>query len=234
MPTIAEATAASREGLIYVEPTRPPLPPPELDLQPRGTLMLRCPLPPVSVTPDTLRSFYLGSKVPQFRALTPPQNTGSAANANGPVTAIVTGGSSSGTVTPSTNTPQTEKNVSITTPFLTPGQAFKGSLTISTYKALQLLSVSASGAARIELYGNSSTQNSDFSRAIDTAPGAGTAQNIITDLALDTAPFRWIFQNRIAGNADTPQQTLIYITVTNIGSFTAALTVSLNYVPTES
>ena len=123
---------------------------------------------------------------------------------------------------------------SLTTPVLSPGQAFKSQLTIATYKAAQLLSVSSSAAARIEIYGTGVAQNADFSRGLDVPPGAGTAQNLVTDIALDTAPFVWTYQNRVATNGNNPQTSVLYVTVTNIGNGARAITVTLNYVPLES
>jgi hypothetical protein len=86
----------------------------------------------------------------------------------------------------------------------------------------------------VELYGTNFQQISDLSRALDTAPPAGSTQGIVTDVALDTAPLSWSFQNRVGANGDNPQVPNAYITVTNIGSAAVAITVSITYVPIEA
>lgn len=200
--------------------------------------MLRCPLPAMPFSsvssPDSLRSYYLGSKVPQFRALGIP---GSQNNANGGSSSITVVSSvaaaSSGGGSTSSSLPQTVKTVSFTTSTLVPGHGQKMIVSLGTYKACQVLGFSAGSAARIEIYGTSTAQSTDFSRPLDTPPPAGTAQNIVTDVALDTAPFIWAFQNRVAANRDSPQVPQLYATVTNIGTGTQAITVTMTYVPLE-
>jgi hypothetical protein len=73
-----------------------------------------------------------------------------------------------------------------------------------------------------------------MSRGLDVAPGAGTAQNIICDVVLDTVPYQWTFQNRTGANGESPQTTAIYVTVTNLNTTSSAVTVTLLYVPLAS
>jgi hypothetical protein len=113
-----------------------------------------------------------------------------------------------------------------------PGAQFVGTIKMS--KSFQLLSVTANGAARIRLYGTAAAQNADLARGLDVAVPAETTQGIITDVALDMAPYRWAWQDRVGANADLPQTTTVYITITNLGSATAATSVTIMYVPIES
>jgi len=95
-----------------------------------------------------------------------------------------------------------------------------------------LLLLSSSATCRVELYGNASIQAGDLARPLDTPPVS--PQNIITDVVLDTVPYQWSWQNRIGANADNPQTSLVYITVTNLNVSSSAITITVSYVPLES
>jgi hypothetical protein len=70
--TLAEATAPRDMTAYAPAPAQPPIAgpytpafPPDIDP------FLRCPLPPVQATPDSLRQFYRGGQIPQRRILPP-------------------------------------------------------------------------------------------------------------------------------------------------------------------
>ena len=233
MASLKESLAADTGH--YIPSPKPGVqyaPPVGIDLQPVRNPMLRCPIPPISVTPDSLRQFDIGCKVPQMRLLTPPNNiTGSGLfiqNTN--IVSNTSSGSSSGGTGTSTNLKA--KQTSITTSVLNFNDIFQGSLLLA--KSFQLLQVTVSSAARVEIYGTALAQINDLSRGLDEAFPAGTSQNIITDLAIDSAPLVWSWQNKIGANNDFPQTSLIYITVTNLSVASLTITVTIGYVPLES
>lgn len=226
MPTLEEALGANLEGYSPVV-AQPVInaPTPSVDLQPGRSATIRCPLPILGqATPDSLRSYFLNGQVPQTRLLSPQTNSNN--GSTGSSTGSTSVSSSSSTVVTTTLAVAT---ATTTTPSIGPNVKFTGVLTLA--KAFQLLSVTTSSPARIQFYGTSVARANDLARALDAAPGAGTAQNIICDLVLDTAPYQWTFQDRIAANGDNPQTTLIYVTVTNLDVTSDAITVTLNYVP---
>jgi hypothetical protein len=175
---------------------------------------------------------YLSGKIPQFRIFTPsPQSPGGSSVVNESVFISGAASSSSSSSVPNYISELTSSQVVLVTPILIPGGQFTKSVQMAT--SFQLLSVVASAICRIEIYGTASAQSQDIARAIDVPPPAGTLQNLISDVALDTVPYQWFYQNRIGANADHPQTPTIYITVTNIGTIAAAITLTLQYVPIE-
>jgi hypothetical protein len=234
MPTLSEATSTDLSAYASAEPRSGAFPAPTIfSYQPNMNPMMRCPLPPIwQTTPDSLRQFYSSAQVPQTRLFNPPANgVSTIAVSKRDVTLVQSTASSSGTSGTATNTKAAQ--TALTTAVLNPGMMFKGVLDIS--KAFQLLSLASSTACRIELYGTKLAQNLDVGRALDTPPPAGVTQNIICDLVLDTNPYQWSFQNRTGNNGDAPvQQADIYVTVTNLGASSTAITVSVLYVPLES
>ncbi len=192
--------------------------------------MIRCPLPPIfQVAPDSLNQYYLNGKVPQTRllsALINPNNTGGSTGGVTNTTAFISGG----TVPPAA--PIIAQQAVLTTTVLAPGQQFIGSFN-DIGLSFQLLSVTSNVPARFELYGTPSAQTADLSRALDQPPPAGTSQGIITDVALDTIPLQWFFQNRIGANGDIPQKTIGYVTVTNLSAAATSIMITLQYVPLE-
>jgi hypothetical protein len=232
MATVAEAVGNDLSGYgpmaqVGVGGVAPPV----TDLAPGRSPTVRCPLPPVfQPSPDSLRNFYMKGQVPQTRIFNPSlsaANVGGASGGSGTVIETSSGGSS-GPVGP---TQLSSSTVTLTTPVLGPGQSFAGSMTVS--ESFQMLSVSASNAARFELYGTAAAQMGDSYRALDVPPPAGTAQNLICDVAMDTAPFQWAFQNRAGANADSPQRATVYTTVTNLSMASTAVTVTMLYVGLE-
>jgi hypothetical protein len=201
--------------------------------QPTKNPFLRCPMPPVAVTPDSLRQYYVGGQVPQFRILTPNSQNNSSVGSSGGT--VITGGSV--TTTPAagtTTTPATisATSLSFTTPTINSGDSYQAIVAMS--KSFQLLQLTATDTCRVEVYGNGTAQNNDAARGLDMPPLPGTQQDLITDVVLDTVPLKWTFQNRVGANSDSPQQSLIYITVTNLDVSSASITVTLFYVPIET
>ncbi len=229
MPKLKDAQNSDLSGYepVMLSPTGSL--PPMTEFQPKYNPYIRCPLPPISVTPDSLRQYYVGGQVPQFRVLTPTNNTSSGGTNTTNITQNIISSTTSGGGTSSS---LTAKSISISTAVLNPFGIFFGSLGLS--KSFQLISVAASSPCRIEIYGSLSAQTLDAGRAIDSAPIPGTQQDLITDLILDTIPYQWSWQNRIGANTEVPQNPAAYITVTNIDTISEAITVSLVYVPIES
>lgn len=228
MPSLTQAQQTDLSGYEPVEPKGQKAMPPMVDFQPVYNPYIRCPLPPISVTPDSLRQYYVGGQVPQFRVLTPPNTSN-----NTSTTVVKTvSGTTSTTSTGNTETTVAVKSISLKTIVLNPNNTFLGSISIS--KSFQLINVSASSPCRIQLYGTASAQIQDAGRGLDSAPTPGTQQNLITDVVLDTAPYQWSFQNRVGANTDNPQNAVAYMTVTNTDIISEAITVTLVYVPIET
>jgi hypothetical protein len=235
MPSIKDATQSDLSGYEPVDMSnvnvRPLLPSP-IEGQPTLNPYLRCPLPPISVTPDSLRQYYSGGQIPQFRSLTPPNSiagSGGGTVINQTISATAVG---TGTGTNPTTSANVATSVSLTTPVLNNGNSYFGTIPIS--KSFQLLNISANGACRVEIYGTALSQTLDAGRGLDIAPLPGTTQNLITDVVIDTAPYQWSWQNRVGSNADSPQNVAAYVTITNLGVTSAALTITILFVPLES
>jgi hypothetical protein len=236
MPTLNEALSASTEGYVQVKSQMQPNQPavtPSNEMQPGYNTMIRCPLPPIfQATPDSLNQYYLNSKVPQTRFLSPLNNvSNNSGGSTGGNSAVIFSGNGGGVIPPPVQ--PTAQQAVITTNVMGPGQQFVTSFQ-NIGQSFQLLSVASSVAARFQMYGTASAQMSDLSRALDQPPPAGTAQGIITDVALDASPFTWSFQNRIGANGDNPQNPTGYVTITNISEAAVPITVTLQYVPIES
>lgn len=232
MPSLSEAIKTSTQGYIPVTASPQASLPPLSDLQPTINTMIRCPLPPIfQAAPDSLRQFYRGGVIPQTRLLSAVTSTINGGSTGGNATVSTSVITSSGTVPPPT--PIVEKQAVITTTVLGPGAQFVGTLP-NIGRSFQLLTVSSNIAARIQLYGTQFAQTADLSRALDQPPPAGTAQGIITDVALDTNPLSWNFQDRVGANGDVPQNPVSYCTITNLSGAAVAITVTLQYVPIEN
>lgn len=239
MPSLSEAVGTDLSGYKPVEPgVAQPMPPPS-STPSYVNPMMRCPLPPIwQTSPDSLRQFTNNGVVPQNRLFTPSQITvrsgnttlnqfvsaSSASTGNG-------GSTGGGGVAPSTSKVGIASQTSVVTGVLSPGGIFRGVLQCA--KAFQLLNASATQACRIQMYGTALSQLIDLSRPLDVSPPAGSSQGIICDLALDTNPFMWSFQDRVGANADNPQASLVYITITNLTAGSTALTVTVKFITLE-
>lgn len=230
MPSISDATQADLSSYTPVEPVAQPdfprAPIPSTNLDPGYSPFIRCPLPPIwAATPDSLRQFYRNTNVPQNRLFNPtpaPIVTGGISSVTSiGVISSSGGGSSSGGST------AVVTQASVKTPSISPGNRFMGTINMS--RVFQLIAVTSSSPCRIELYGTTLAQSGDAGRQLDTPPPAGSTQNIITDIALDTAPLAWTFQDRVGANADTPQSNTLYISITNLDVTSDIITVTITY-----
>jgi len=197
--------------------------PHSVDLQPTLNSMMRCPLPPVNVTPDTTRQFYRGGMLPQIRVMSPPNAATSGAGSGGTSTSGAISSSSSTTVS------LTVKQIAITTGILNPNENFSGVVALG--KVFELIQMSSSTACRVRLYGTQNALNLDLSRPIDVAPAFGTEQGLILDSVLDSSPFTFALEGISGSSGDAPQSDLIYIAVTNVGSATTPISVTFSYLP---
>jgi hypothetical protein len=230
MPALSDVTGLDMSKYEHVDaPIRTPqASSPSSDLEPGYNVFLRCPLPPIwSAQSDSLRQFYRASLVPQVRLFAPTasQNGGGNTTVNSFASSSSSGGGGGGSSTTTLAIAQT----SINTPALAPSGQFVGSLNLS--KVFQLLSVGTSAPARIRLYGTAAAQAGDAGRGLDVPLPAGSTQNVICDVALDTSPFLWSFQDRVGANNDSPVTSTIYITITNLDTTTDTIRTSINYVP---
>lgn len=232
MPSLASrsSTDVDLSGYVPVDkPAQPTVSIPSENLEPGFNPYLRCPLPPIWTTPpDTLRQFYHKNSVPQVRLFNPPSTTagsGGGTTINN-VTVSSSSASSGGTTTTTT---LSIKQTSLSTPSINQNDKYTGSFTLS--KAFQLLTLSASAPCRVQLYTTANIQSSDSYRGLDVPPPAGSAQGIICDVALDTAPLLWNFQDRVGANGDSPNTSTIYITVTNLDTISESFTITFSYVP---
>lgn len=233
MPSLQDTVGQDLSGYVPVKASPQASLPPTQGLEPTINTMIRCPLPPIfQASPDSLRQFYQGGKVPQTRLLS-PVTQGISGGGGGGGNAVVTTAVIQGSGSNPPPTPVVQKQAVITTTVLGPGQQFITTLT-SISRSFQLLNVTSSVAARIEIYGTAASQLADSSRPLDTAPPAGTAQGIITDVAIDSAPFIWDYQNRIGANGEIPQQPQAYVTITNISGAAVPVTITIQYVPIEA
>jgi hypothetical protein len=122
----------------------------------------------------------------------------------------------------------TVQSASITTPVLNPGDQYK--TTVHTFSACVPLVLTASAAVRIELYATATAQLSDLLRSNTTPPSPGTQQGILLDVTIDSTPMTWILTPSLpCANADSPQNALSYVTITNMGSASMAITSTVQY-----
>jgi hypothetical protein len=236
VPTLEQATQAEREGLkpvVGLPMTAPVAGYAQQQYPPNPNPFLRCPLPPISASPDSLRQYYQGGQVPQSRIMTSP----SVSQAGG-------GGSGGGSTTINNTTQNTIKqttittmigtmqSASVTTPSLVPGQSYQ--TIIGTSRGFVPLIVAVSGAARVQLYATKIYQSIDIGRPATQPPNAGTEQGILLDVSIDSAPFSWLVTPAIPSlNADSPQVPQSYLTVTNLSLAVVPITVSVQYLTLE-
>ena len=229
MPSMKEAIDRSRDGLVPIPPNtdKAPTPNPGEASQLVQNPFQICPLPAVNATPDNIRGFNIGGKVPQFRVLPPPPVETSTVSTTSTTSTGSPGSSSSSTTI---SVPPTISNASLTTTVLAPSGIWKG--TVQMAKGFQLQSVNANSYCRIELYGSKNAQTLDQTRPVSQAPG-NTTQGIILDVVLLTS-LNWKVLDCVGANMDNPQTSTVYVTITNLSTASKAFTVSLSYVQLES
>ena len=105
-------------------------------------------------------------------------------------------------------------------------------------KMISVYRIVVSGPARIRMYQTSAQRAADASRSNFQLPPPGTPHGVIGDWWLDgsaTGPFNFPCSPVADGqNNDSPQTTSIYVAVTNLALVSAAITVTIYYVPMES
>jgi hypothetical protein len=229
MPSMKEAIERSRDGLVPIPPNtdKAPTPNPGEASQLVQNPYQISPLPAINATPDSIRGFNIGGKVPQFRVLPPPPVETSTVS----TTSTTSTGSPGSSVSSTTiSVPPTISNASLTTTVLAPSGIWKG--TVQMAKGFQLQSVNANSYCRIELYGSKQAQTLDQTRPVSQSP-ANTTQGIILDVVLLTS-LNWKVLDCVGANMDNPQTTTVYATITNLSTASKAFTVSLSYVQLES
>jgi hypothetical protein len=238
MPTLEEATKPLRPDLferVPVSPatlyTPPPFVNPDSIYSVRSNVNLRSPAPPINVSPDNLRQYYRGGQVPQARILSPPTLANQAATTSTVKTTTVSTGSTSTTTSGVSPAGQT---VGITTPALNVGQIYTTVVQIAKSFIIQKIGVNA--PSRVELYETAAQQAADMPRSMAIPVPIGTKHGIICDMQLaQPSELSWICSPVFDGsNADSPQSTSVYITVTNIGAFATAIAITFSFVPTQS
>lgn len=233
MTTLERATSVDTSKMTRIEPPRPQFPAvPDMLQQPGLNAFLRCPMPPITVTPDTLRQFYRGGQVPQARVLTPFTQVGGAASSGSSSSSVtvVTGGSSSSSSDSDTDDDSPAPvNASITTTEIGLGFPYTG--TIELAESFDVLQVGVSDTCRVRLYATENAQLADLTRDNNTAPTAGAQHGVIFDLYLDTVDkLSWLMSPIAPGaNGDTPQSSTLYITVDPLAYATEAYTVTILY-----
>lgn len=240
MPTLSQATAHTVESLGFhrLEPTvsqapdRPQIP------KNTGLQFTRCPVPPISISPDSVQQFNRDLAVPVDRILSvTPLFTQVEA---GPTTmtvsrsALVAASSSTVVVTPSTTSTVSALTTAITTPSINQNEPYTAVMDIA--RSFVLLRVSVSSSARVEFYSTASSQTNDISRSASTPITLGSPIDLIGDFYLfDSSELVWTCSPAPTGfNGDSPSSASIYVTVTNLNPTSAPITVSILYFPLES
>lgn len=230
MATLADSLKADLSGYGPPKPERPPALAQMLnDNKPKANSFRRCPLPPFSSDPDTLRQFETGNQVPQIRVWPVPTQSLSG-------TTVINSAASVSSSSGSSSTPSSGiaiKTATLNAGLIDVGSSFVGSVAMA--KSFQLISVLSTEACEIRMYGSGVVQSFDLSRATDAPPQAEIIPNIITDVVFDTLPYSWQFQSIVGANQDATQTTTIYVTVINTtDSVLTNVTVSIGYVPLEA
>ena len=241
MASIKDSTGQDLSAYTPVTPTTPPpASAPSVNDAPLRNPFLRTPLPSLNpVSPDSLRQFFNGGRVPQSRILPLPStvNSGSGTTYE---SAFIAGGGSGGSggstnITIDANTTLSPTGpvlfttgAVVTTPLLPPGGKYVGSTLVAN--TFQLCSITASGPCRVQLYGSALAQQADLARGLDDPTPAGVFQNLVTDVALDTIPLQWNFQDCCASNNEDPQNNTCYVTITNLDNSSDVIFVNIQYV----
>lgn len=233
MPSLNDAIRSSSPAGF--EPVNPPMLPPATVTLPgqdnsfKVNPIIRCPIPPTSAGPDTLRQFNDGNEmVPRRRLLPLPTNNGVGGGTTINNTTVVNSSSSGGSTSS-----LTAKTLAVTSPLLPANGVSYQTLNMSS-KSFQLISCKANVACEIRIYGSSMAMAIDASRPLDAPLAAELGNNMITDVAMDTAPFTWNWQNRIGANSDTPQTVNAYIAIRNLGSTPNTVSLTITFLELES
>ncbi len=189
---------------------------------------IRCPIPPTSAGPDTLRQFNDGDQsIPRRRILPLPANTGVGGGTTTTNTTVIS--SSSG----GTGTGLSTQTFNFNSPLIGPGGVVFQTLNISA-KSFQLVSVTSNEPCELRMYGSSTAMAADSARVLDAPLPAELANGLITDIALDTSPYQWFWENRVGCNSDSPQTTNLYFSVKNLLNAPSSIRLNIVLLPLES
>jgi hypothetical protein len=244
MPSLSDTIANSKKLSSYTPViAAPPVQSTIPQVQGPST-NLRFILPAFNSDPDTLRQFDNLSSSTKIRILPRPQPRGGKTikitNASGTSTSTSggSGGSGSGGSGGSgsggsgADAILNPKTAVVTTGVLSLGMVAQTSIQMA--QSEQLINMSANGPCEVRLYGTQTAQSFDASRPSGNPVQPEIAQNVITCVVLDTAPFLWPWQNRICANQDNPQTATIYVTVIGTNPLSGApVTVTITYLPLE-
>ena len=227
---INERLLKGLEGFEASSQALPAPPTPRIEAGGGPNPYIRCPIPPLNATTDTLRQFDEGGKTPARRVIPLPVSTVAGTGNTTINSTVVT--PSSGGGGGSTPAGLTATTVTFGTPVLPPGTSYTTKITMS--KSFQLLQVTSNQPLEMRMYASAASQGADVSRQPDTPPAFETTSGLITDIIFDNPPYTWTWQNRVAANADDPQTSSIYVTV--FSPPTAGIspaTVTIGYLPLE-
>lgn len=237
MPSLVDAirpasgTRINGSEIPQAQPNKP-----DISTQPSTLQWTRSPVPPISISPDSVNMFQNSGLVPQDRIMsvlplfTDPSSTG-----NTTITNITSGNSSSGSSSSSTivTPPVSSASTAIITPVLSQGIPYQTSLQVA--RSFVLLSVTVSTPARVEFYSTANARSSDASRTTDQPVVLGAPTGLIADLNLvQPSEASWPLSPPAVGtNADVPTTGTVYVTVTNQTATSLPITVSITYFPLE-
>ena len=191
---------------------------------------MRTAVPGTNADADLINQVGKGGSNPQFRMLPLPPTTG------GAVTVIESGGTSSSSSSGGGGSSTFSLNpvtVTIPVPSIPAMSSIQTSVALS--QSFQIISVASNNPCDVRLYGSMAAQIQDASRSVDAPVPAELVQNIILDIVFDTSPYFWNTQNIIGANANSPQSTLLYVTVINGSNVPQSGTViSIVFVPLET
>ena len=94
--------------------------------------------------------------------------------------------------------------------------------------------IQTSVAARVRIYSDSNSRSNDQSRPIYTDPTPGSG--LLVEAYINSGPngYALLTPSVIGFNIDSPANTTMYITITNISGGTSAVTATLTVVQLES
>jgi hypothetical protein len=233
MPPLRDVlTKGLPPGYVAVDATRDSSPASQATPTSPARTNLRSPLPASHADPDVIRASENGPSSPVFRImpLQPQTVTGTVVENSGGSTNSSGGGSGSGSaVVPIL----VSKSVSLSINTLAGNSVVLTNVTMA--KSFQLISIAASAACGVRLYGSGSAQTTDSVRPVDAPVPAELTQNIIIDVVFDTSPFLWGTQNIVGVNQNSPQNTSMFISIVNPSPTPlSGLTVTIVFVPLES
>jgi hypothetical protein len=216
----------AEDNISSQKPTVPPY---------NGLVFSRCPVPPISISPDSVNQFQNTGTVPQDRLIsvtplfTQQEVTGSISN-----TTNVSVSGKSISLSGTSGTTVTSATAAVVTNPISYGET--AALSIQMAKSYLIYRVAVTSPARVRIYSTPGTQSSDAGRASSTPVVLGASTGVIGDLYLaSSSESIWMCSPAITGfNGDDPQAATVYVSVTNLAQTTTPITVSFFYLPFET